>query len=128
MAPHSAIGGFTPSPRKFKLEEIRIANPIPSVALTISGASALGRIWRNKITEFFKPIARPASTNSFSRRSMVCPYMSRTYSGMPTTLTAIMALVKPGPIEAAMAIASTKAGKAKNMSMTRMIMLPRAPP
>ncbi|MNI73568.1 hypothetical protein D3C73_1295860 [compost metagenome] len=54
--------------------------------------------------------------------------MSRTYSGMPTTLTAIMALVKPGPIEAAMAIASTKAGKAKNMSMTRMIMLPRAPP
>ncbi|MNC66825.1 hypothetical protein D3C75_1172690 [compost metagenome] len=105
-----------------------MAKPIPSVACTISGARAFGRICRYRMTEFFTPMALLASTYSFSRSETVWPNISRANSGMPTMPTAIIALVRPAPMEAAIAMDSTSDGKESRTSIRRMIIVPVRPP
>jgi hypothetical protein len=36
MLPHSGVGGCAPMPMKLKLAAVRIANPTPSVATTMT--------------------------------------------------------------------------------------------
>ncbi|MNP50550.1 hypothetical protein D3C76_1448210 [compost metagenome] len=105
-----------------------MAKPIPSVACTIRGARALGKMWRYRMTVFFTPIARLASIYSFSRSETVCPNISRANSGMPTMPTAIIALVRPAPIDAAIAMDRTSDGKDSRMSIRRMMIVPVRPP
>ncbi|MMZ68507.1 hypothetical protein D1872_312020 [compost metagenome] len=88
----------------------------------------MGKMWRNRIVRSFTPMARLASTYSFSRSDTVCPYISLANSGMPTTPTAIIALVKPLPMDAAIAIDRTKDGNASSTSISRIMMFPIRPP
>src|SRR6059036_4375304 len=69
MLPHDGVGGWTPTPRNDKLASSVIAFPRPSAAETITGVSALGRIWRASTRRRDKPSASAPSTNGRAARS-----------------------------------------------------------
>jgi hypothetical protein len=62
MPPQAGAGGGTPKPRKLSAASARMALPRPSVAMTMIGATTLGRMWRSTTRRCPAPSARAAST------------------------------------------------------------------
>ena len=78
MAPHSGAGGFAPSPMKPSEATARIARPISMLALTISGETQFGRMWRSRIQPCPAPMVRAASTYGSLRSVSALASISRT--------------------------------------------------
>src|SRR5687768_13076823 len=64
MEPQLAVDGGTPRPRKLKVDSIRIAEAMPNVAATNTGARVLGRTWRKIVRKSVAPKALAAITYS----------------------------------------------------------------
>ena len=73
IAPHSAVGGCTPAPRKLRLAPVRMATGKSRLVYTLVGPSTLGRMWRRRIVPSVAPSPRAASTNASSRRVKTIP-------------------------------------------------------
>ena len=82
--PHSGVGGTTPRPRNDRPANTRMALPRSSVTSTISGPTAFGMIWRNRMCVGPKPIAWAAATYSASAgRSPGCAPVGRISATTP---------------------------------------------
>ena len=66
IPPQVGSGGGTPNPRKLIIASVRIAFPTFRLKMTISGAIIFGKICRLSVFEVGEPIARAASTYTFS--------------------------------------------------------------
>src|SRR5690606_223130 len=77
IAPHSGVGGCTPSPRKPRAALARMASGMPKVAVTTTGVRTLGSTWRNITRQRLIPDARAASTYSTSWRASTCALTKR---------------------------------------------------
>ena len=88
----------------------------------------LGTMCRNTMLNVPHPARRAASTNSRSRSESTWLRARRVYQGQNTTATATMVCSRLGPSVAAMAAASTKAGKAKKRSVMRISTSSTIPP
>src|SRR5215467_13080057 len=71
MLPQLGVGGTTPTPRNDRVASNTIALGTSRVAITMTGAMTLGRISMNMIRSGLDPVARAASTYSFSLRDRV---------------------------------------------------------
>jgi hypothetical protein len=119
IAPHSAVGGLAPSPRKDSPDSNSVAVPMSRVARTRSGPSTLGRMSTRRDRQAEKPNNRPLSTNSRFRRPMTRPRVTRAYDGQDTTRTASTAFCRLAPSAAATTIARMTVGKANTRSAIR---------
>ena len=99
-----------------------------SVACTISGPRQFGRI----VTSISRRLPAPATLAevTYSRffSAITAPRVSRAKCGCSTTAIASMALKRPGPMIATSTSASSSDGKARMMSITRMISASTQPP
>src|SRR5712691_1738597 len=77
MAPHSGAGGGEPRPRKLRPENVRIALPRSSVAMTTAGARQLGSTTLVRMCGSDAPMARDAWTYSFSLTDRTSPRVTR---------------------------------------------------
>src|SRR5436309_8352131 len=77
MCPQGTVGGWIPKPRNDRVDSVMMARPTTSVALTTMGPMALGSMWRNMMRQLEAPVARAASTNSFSLSDMNTPRTTR---------------------------------------------------
>src|SRR5699024_10117369 len=66
MLPQVDSGIWMPRPRKLRADSERIALGTPKVKATSAGEMALGRMYLVIMTPFLVPMARAASTYSFS--------------------------------------------------------------
>ena len=123
MAPHSGSGGMAPRPKKPSAPAHRMALANPIVACTMIGDSVLGTTWRKRIRPWPTPTASPAVIYSCWITDKTVERTKRAYTGMPTKPMAIMPLSRPGPSMATMAMASRIPGKARMISMTRIMMV-----
>ena len=121
MFPHDGVGGWMPRPRKDRVDSAMIAAATPSVAATMIGASAFGRMCLRMIRMSLAPMARAASTNS---RARSCRKDARTrravviHERRPSTIT-ITPIVMP--LKKTPSRMSTKSrGNANIMSAKRM--------
>ena len=105
-----------------------IAVASASVACTITGEIAFGRMCEARIERCGTPTERAASTKSLSRWARIEPRISRAKIGICVTPTAIMIWKMPGPSIATIPIASSRPGIASMMSIRRMITLSTTPP
>ena len=64
IEPQLAVDGGTPKPRKLKVDSMSIADAIPNVAATKTGARVFGNTWRKMIRKSVAPSARAATTYS----------------------------------------------------------------
>ena len=71
MLPQLGTGGTTPTPRNDSVASNTIALGTSRVAITMTGARMFGRISTNMIRSGLAPVARAASTYSFSLRDRV---------------------------------------------------------
>ncbi len=66
-----------PKPRKLNADSVRIALPTRSVAATMIGLAAFGKMCRQMMRPFCAPDMRAASTNSFAFNDKNCPRTKR---------------------------------------------------
>ena len=85
-------------------------DPRASDACTMTGDATFGSTWVTRIRHGREPIDCDASMNVSSRTASVCARMSRVKLGMNTIVSAIIALVSPGPSTPAIASARINAG------------------
>src|SRR5262245_36509840 len=64
IEPQLAVDGGTPNPRKLSVDSTRMAEAIPNVAATNTGATAFGRTCLKIVRKSEAPIARAATTYS----------------------------------------------------------------
>src|SRR5690606_39330836 len=119
MAPHSAVGGCAPMPRKLRAAADKIAPAMIKVHWTIIGPMELGKMWRNIMRKSPAPAARAADTYSYSRTPMTADRVTRASPGAYAMPTAIVTLVMDDPSAATMAKASKKPGMASSTSTMR---------
>ena len=62
IAPHSAVGGWAPRPRKDNPDSSSTALPMSRAASTSTGPAALGRMSTNKTRSPDEPSSREATT------------------------------------------------------------------
>ena len=105
-----------------------IAVASASVPWTITGETEFGRMCEERIVRRGTPIARAASTKSFSRCASTEPRRSRAKIGTLTTPTAIMICQRPGPSSATIPTAMRKPGIDSITSIERMITVSTHPP
>ena len=105
-----------------------IAVAIASVAVTITGEIAFGRMWEKRITGRLTPTAFAAVTKSASRWARIEPRRSRAKIGTFASPTAINTSLRPGPSAVTIPIASSRPGIASMTSITRMIAESTQPP
>ena len=117
-----------PSPRKDSAATSSTAVAIPRVAWTTRGVSEFGRMRCQSRRADDTPRAWSAITKSCSRMPRTLARTTRAYTGMVTVVMARMALNSPGPRTLTMAMASSRAGKARSTSITRMMPLSTHPP
>src|SRR5688500_7464569 len=77
MFPHDTSGGVTPKPRNDSVDSMRMAPPTISVVLTMIGPTVFGSMWRKMMRGVEHPMARAASTNSFSLSDRNTPRITR---------------------------------------------------
>ncbi len=99
-----------------------------SVAATMIGEIAFGRMWEKRIFRRGTPIARAARTKSLPFCPSTDPRKSRAKIGTFTTPIAIITEKRPGPNIAAIPIAMSSPGIESMMSMLRMITVSVFPP
>ena len=83
--PSDGVVGGTPTPRKDSVASVMIAMARWIVAITSTGPSTFGRIWRHRISPGPIPITRAACTYSFSRSTRGEPRTVRAYCTQPDT-------------------------------------------
>ena len=98
--PHDVSGGCTPKPRNDSVDSVTIATAIASVAFTMIGPIEFGRMWRTMIRELDAPLARAASTNSFSLTDSTWPRTTRAMYIQPRNastaiIATLMSIVTP---------------------------------
>ena len=121
MFPHVAWGGGTPNPRKLKPASVKMAEAMPMVAETSTGATALGMICRKIILKLPIPRAFAAATKSCSlnernsaRTNLVVPIQ------LVSPITIIMLYILAGSRATTVKIRK-KLGKQSMISTIRMI-------
>src|SRR5512137_883812 len=95
ILPQVGVGGWTPNPKKLSVDSVRIADPTRSVAETMMGLAAFGKMCRHMIRKLRVPLIRAASTNSFALSDKNCPRTNRAvlvHAKMPT-----MKMIGTGP-------------------------------
>ena len=127
MVPHSGVGGCAPMPRKPSAAASRMALEKDSVACTISGATQLGRIVTSISRRWPAPATLAEITYSRFFSAITAARVSRAKCGCSTSAMASMALNRPGPRIATSTSASSSDGKARMMSMMRMISVSTQP-
>jgi hypothetical protein len=85
-------------------------------------------MWRRSRAGAGAPSARAAPTYSVSRRARTEPRTIRVTAGIPQIPTAIVVLRLPGPSAATIASASSRYGKARRISIPRIIRESSQPP
>src|SRR5690606_17384527 len=128
MFPQVGVGGATPSPRKERPASRTIVFPIPSVAATMTGASTLGTRCRRMIRQRPNPSARAAITNSRSLRLSTSPRTILAVLGHCVSPSTVMIRNMLGLKRAMIMMRRTSRGKARTMSVKRMIAASTRPP
>ena len=128
ILPHVGTSGGTPRPRKESAASDRMTLATLKDAITVNGARMFGRIVRKMMENVLSPMARAASTNSFSRSDKVSARTIRAYvTHCPTPSTRIR-FHTPEPSTTRNMIASRMNGNASWMSPRRMIRSSSQPP
>ena len=83
IAPHSAVGGETPSPRNDSAASASSSRAVCRVASTTTGEAMFGTTWRTAIRSGLTPSARAASMNGCSLTASTSPRTSRAYVDPP---------------------------------------------
>ena len=94
------MSGGKPRPRNDSVDSAMMAAATLIVPATMTGPSALGRMWRHTTRAVVAPSARAASTNSFSRSEKNCARTSRAtciQPKQPMTSTIITKTPPSGP-------------------------------
>ena len=128
MLPHSAMGGFAPSPKKLNAASSIIMVPISSMAVTRIGPMMLGRMCLKMIVPVLLPESFAAFIQTVSFWARVWLRAIRAYLGQEITARAIMAFCNPPPSTPATASANTSPGKARNRSEIRISTVSNALP
>src|SRR5580698_11427208 len=105
MLPQLGMIGGVPAPMNDRIASVIIADAQMNVAFTISGASVLGRMWRQMITGSRVPDAIAASTYGCSRRLSTMPRTRRDTRGNSATVIAMTTLCTDARVSAISAIA-----------------------
>ena len=82
MDDHVGVRGDTPSPRNVRLASARIAAATNTLAWTITGGMAFGKMCLNMSLLSDEPMARPAVTKSSSLSISTMPRITRAKSSM----------------------------------------------
>ena len=128
MEPHSGLGGITPIPINERDAAESIDVPTPMVASTIIGAIQLGRMCTKRILMWLAPETLADSINSFSFNDITLDLTIRAYLGTDERLTAMIRFFIPFPRDAAIAIASTRDGIERTISIILMTILSKVLP
>lgn len=112
IAPHSAVGGATPSPRKDSPAAYMMASPTSEDAYTRTTGATTGATWRRTSDPQPAPLTRAATRYSAARTRRVSVNATRATAGVSTTDSASTVAPRPGVSSEAMAIASSTPGKA----------------
>src|SRR4051812_2001650 len=83
IPPQDGLGGWTPSPRKLRVDSSTISRARSSVASTITGDRILGKMWRNRMRLSEPPSACTDCTNSRSLIVSTIPRPTRAYVIQP---------------------------------------------
>ena len=100
MRPQVGMSDGKPRPRKDSVDSAMMAAATSIVPATITGPTALGRMWRTTWRSAGAPRLRAASTNSFSRSERNCARTSRATGiqrNPPMTATIRMNTPTSGP-------------------------------
>ena len=119
ILPHSAIGGFTPSPRKESPANSIIIVPISKTDVTRMGPAMFGRTCFTRSFGVLLPESCAAIIYGAFFCARVSPLASLANFGQLITASAIIALWTPPPSTPATARANTNPGKARNKSEIR---------
>ena len=120
ILPHSAVGGFAPSPRKLNAASSIIIVPISSIAVTKMGPMMFGRICLKMSFAVLLPDSFAAFIQTVSFCASVWLRAMRAYFGHEIAASAMIAFCSPPPKEPATASANTRPGNARNISDMRM--------
>src|SRR5205809_79787 len=117
MLPQDGVGGWTPRPRNDRPASSMIALPIPSAAATMTGVSALGRMWRHRILARESPNASAPSTNGRAASAQTSPWTRRATDIHPVTPSTRMTSAALGRHSVASNSSSTTRGRASTKSV-----------
>jgi hypothetical protein len=127
--PQEIVGDWAPSPRKLKPASAIMLLPTPIVAVTMTGPSAFGRMWRKRIAPCPTPRARAAWTWSRSLSDSVSPRTTRAIVVQPSAVSTTATLSSPGRSNTAMSpMARISEGNAITTSVIRIRAESRQPP
>ena len=128
-APQLAEGGGDPKPRKESALSVRIADAMPNVIGTSTGARALGRMCRSMMRSGPAPADRAASTNSLDRNRKNSPRASLAMPVQPVApMIAIVFQIVGLSTNATSARISTSVGIHITTSVTRLRSMSIQPP
>ena len=129
MLPQVGVGGWTPKPRNDSNDSVRMACVTKSVTVTMIGPRQFGSMWRKMMRAVDAPLARAASTNSFSfnernkPRTMRATPIQKNADRMNTTIPTV-----PPPRAFDITMRTTSSGMARNRSVMRIKRLSSRPP
>jgi len=121
MAPHSAVGGSLQDEEAYPAAS-RMAAPKPRLAWTMMGARQFGKMALKMIRRLLAPTPGPPSRNPSRTPPSRKPGQS-VQNGDVDDPIAIIAFLRPGPRYATITMARRIWGKARMMSINRMIRL-----
>ena len=119
MLPRLGVGGGTPTPRKLSAASAKIAVPRLSVAMTATGATHCGAIWRAMMRVGVAPRHRAASTNWVCFTESTTERVIRVASGICVTPTATITVPIPGPSPTDNNMARINVGNEESTSIKR---------
>src|SRR5215204_648018 len=103
--------GGVPSPRKLRDASAMMTRPISTVAITMSGATIDGMMWRVSCRGAVAPMALAAVTNSCSLVLRTAAREMRANTTQRVRARVMMTLITLGPITAAIMMAKMIDGK-----------------